>query len=140
MLRTSWVGLEMPRHLHHFTPQTLGRLLAAEGFRITAFMADPFYWTLQASVTRILTRCLGREIPHFAARALYYALMPAGLALRFIDMSNIEVRAVRLQSDDCAATKRDLQRPSETAFSRLLAANGGSGADPDAAARRRKRS
>jgi 2-polyprenyl-3-methyl-5-hydroxy-6-metoxy-1,4-benzoquinol methylase len=30
----AWVGLDLPRHLAHFTPETLPRMLAAEGFRI----------------------------------------------------------------------------------------------------------
>lgn len=30
----SWFGLDVPRHLTHFTPTTLNALLAAEGFRV----------------------------------------------------------------------------------------------------------
>jgi SAM-dependent methyltransferase len=31
-----WFGLDLPRHLTHFTPDTLPRMLAAAGFRVTA--------------------------------------------------------------------------------------------------------
>ena len=32
---TAWFGLDLPRHLTHFTPQTLDTMLAAAGFRVT---------------------------------------------------------------------------------------------------------
>jgi 2-polyprenyl-3-methyl-5-hydroxy-6-metoxy-1,4-benzoquinol methylase len=34
VFRQAWWGLELPRHLSHFTPQTLTQLLAGEGFRV----------------------------------------------------------------------------------------------------------
>jgi SAM-dependent methyltransferase len=30
----AWFGLELPRHLTHFTPETLRRMLEAAGFRV----------------------------------------------------------------------------------------------------------
>ena len=31
----AWAGLDLPRHLSHFTPQTLRRMVEAEGFRVS---------------------------------------------------------------------------------------------------------
>lgn len=44
-----WFHLDLPRHLFHFTPDTLGRLLAANGFRLATcrtgqWEMDPFGW------------------------------------------------------------------------------------------------
>jgi hypothetical protein len=33
-----WFGLDVPRHLTHFTPATLSALLTAEGFRLLKLM------------------------------------------------------------------------------------------------------
>jgi len=41
-----WIALDAPRHLYHFTPETLGRLLARHGFSVVdirAFAPDTLY-------------------------------------------------------------------------------------------------
>lgn len=45
----AWYAWDVPRHLWHFTPATLGRLLARHGFAVDAVHAppfDPFYIAL----------------------------------------------------------------------------------------------
>ena len=52
-----WFHLDLPRHLFHFTPQTLERLLGETGFRLVTcrtgqWEMDPFGW-----VQTLLNRC-----------------------------------------------------------------------------------
>jgi SAM-dependent methyltransferase len=47
----SWWAWDVPRHLWHFTPATLGRLLASQGFAVGTVHAlpfDPFYVALMS--------------------------------------------------------------------------------------------
>jgi hypothetical protein len=37
----AWVGLDLPRHLTHFTPATLWRILERAGFRVTSLRTIP---------------------------------------------------------------------------------------------------
>lgn len=39
-----WLGLELPRHLYHFDPATVTRLLGRHGFRVTAIRQDLGAW------------------------------------------------------------------------------------------------
>jgi predicted SAM-dependent methyltransferase len=46
----SWYGLELPRHLTHFTPQTLTWMLERAGFRVNAVRMVPRAHLLRHSV------------------------------------------------------------------------------------------
>jgi SAM-dependent methyltransferase len=53
----SWMHLEVPRHLCHFSPDAIERALAASGFRMTridfrSFEHDPFGW-VQSTLDRL---------------------------------------------------------------------------------------
>lgn len=52
----AWFGLEVPRHLYHFTPQTLSALLAKAGFEVTAIAAEEQASTLAGSVRNALSK------------------------------------------------------------------------------------
>jgi SAM-dependent methyltransferase len=51
-----WSALDVPRHLHHFTPTTLGAVLAEAGFEVSAsrpqFQGSSFADSLVAAVVR----------------------------------------------------------------------------------------
>jgi len=60
---TAWYAWDVPRHLWHFTPATLGRLLTREGFAVTALHAlpfDPFYIALLSELRGRRGRNLAR--------------------------------------------------------------------------------
>jgi SAM-dependent methyltransferase len=40
-----WLGLDVPRHLHHFTPDTLSALVERSGFYVTSLRPQPGYVT-----------------------------------------------------------------------------------------------
>lgn len=49
-----WAAYDTPRHLHHFTPATLGRLAGQHGFRVTSLhplLFDPLYIPLLSEKT-----------------------------------------------------------------------------------------
>ena len=53
----SWMHLEVPRHLCHFSPESIERALGASGFRMTridfqSFEHDPFGW-VQSTLDRL---------------------------------------------------------------------------------------
>lgn len=71
--RSRWYGLDVPRHLWHFTPGTLARLLGASGFRVERV----FHQKVLRNVTGSL-EYLALDRPGLAgvARALERALTP----------------------------------------------------------------
>ena len=46
----SWDGLELPRHLHHFTPATLGMLLESTGFEVVTMRTVALFGVLPATI------------------------------------------------------------------------------------------
>jgi 2-polyprenyl-3-methyl-5-hydroxy-6-metoxy-1,4-benzoquinol methylase len=48
----NWFGLDLPRHLTHFTPATLSKMLLASGFRLESMRGLVHYHWLQASARR----------------------------------------------------------------------------------------
>jgi SAM-dependent methyltransferase len=50
LARSSWDGLELPRHVHHFTSTTLRRLLDATGFEVVALRTAPLFGVLPATL------------------------------------------------------------------------------------------
>jgi len=47
---TNWLALELPRHRTHFTPRSLGRALAAEGFEVASIQTAGDAWVLICSI------------------------------------------------------------------------------------------
>ena len=48
----NWFGLDLPRHLTHFTPDTLSSMLLASGFRVQSMRGLVHYHWLQTSAIR----------------------------------------------------------------------------------------
>ncbi len=44
IFRSYWFGLELPRHLSHFSPKSLRRLLESAGFREQRLVTPPIYY------------------------------------------------------------------------------------------------
>jgi 2-polyprenyl-3-methyl-5-hydroxy-6-metoxy-1,4-benzoquinol methylase len=64
--RSAWFALELPRHLTHFTPDTLRRLLTQTGFRV-----NNVYAVREAGWIRYSARLAGQEpTPRFLHRCL----------------------------------------------------------------------
>jgi SAM-dependent methyltransferase len=76
-----WLGLDLPRHLYHFEPATLTRLLDVAGLRLTRLVAEPQMASFSGSVAltadAVLRRRRTRPIPNW----VHHALMPIGAAL-----------------------------------------------------------
>lgn len=73
--REDWYALSLPRHLYHFTPATLTRLLEAAGFRVRMLegrTGAENYHALKHSLLRHFTRHHGPT----AGRLRYYLLKP----------------------------------------------------------------
>jgi len=67
----NWFGLDLPRHLTHFTPSTLGNMLLAAGFRVRSMRGLVHYHWLQTSAIR-------------ARRASVQSLLPQLLRFRLL--------------------------------------------------------
>jgi SAM-dependent methyltransferase len=59
ILRTYWFPLELPRHLYHFTPQTLQAMLTKGGFRVTSLKGVPAALAITMSLQLLWNRCTG---------------------------------------------------------------------------------
>jgi SAM-dependent methyltransferase len=51
-----WLGLDLPRHLYHFTPQTLAALLHRHGFRVRRIRHDIGSWSAWRESARFEAR------------------------------------------------------------------------------------
>ncbi len=52
--RENWYGLELPRHLTHFTPKTLSSMVEAEGFRVLSISQIEHGSTVSKSARRAI--------------------------------------------------------------------------------------
>ena len=57
-----WLGLDLPRHLYHFTPESLGPLLEQHGFAIEAIRHDIGSWGFWRESRRIRARGQGTPL------------------------------------------------------------------------------
>jgi SAM-dependent methyltransferase len=92
-----WVALDAPRHLYHFTPDSLGRLLSKHGFSVAdvrAYAPDALYnaWYSEKLVSDISGRCFG--LPG-AVRATLQAAMSVFAGIDPSKASGIVCRALR---------------------------------------------
>lgn len=58
-----WLGLDLPRHLYHFTPSTITRLLEQHGFAIQAIRQDVGAWGWWRESRRIQAQHAGQPLP-----------------------------------------------------------------------------
>lgn len=92
-----WRGIEMPRHLFHFTPTTLTALLTTAGYKVAAVRPQ----TLPMSISQSLCCLLEDRLPPFAGRTrnlegfLYSMLYPGAVFASFLgEWDAIEAIAV----------------------------------------------
>jgi 2-polyprenyl-3-methyl-5-hydroxy-6-metoxy-1,4-benzoquinol methylase len=84
-----WLGLDIPRHLHHFTPATLAQLAREAGFRLQALRPQPEYVTPAGSVWLAAHALTGRNPPgRREPRGLYLALLPLVAAGRALGLTS----------------------------------------------------
>jgi hypothetical protein len=71
--KEKWYALQLPNHLHHFTPETLGRVLQAGGWTLTKVHHQRVLTNLIASIGLVLREkgCawLGQRLVDFPKRA-----------------------------------------------------------------------
>ena len=74
-----WFCWDLPRHLYHFTPETLSRLLAGTGFRPLRMKCDGRVLFFTASVANVVAHLMGMrprrtKLMSAMARPLVYAM------------------------------------------------------------------
>jgi len=77
-----WFGLDLPRHLYHFSPRTLGAMLERCGFQVERIVPEYQADSLGGSVSNVGGAVRRRRRPHRSSTALHYAVLPvASVAL-----------------------------------------------------------
>ena len=79
--RHLWQGLDIPRHLYHFTPATLRATLTAAGFEVERMIPQWQGNMLTGSLTYAFDALRGRERAYRESRRLHVAVLPAAAAL-----------------------------------------------------------
>ncbi len=79
MFRRYWWALDVPRHLHHFSPRSLERLLTDAGLVPLKNLL-----TQRHSFHPMKHSLLRWSRSRFSSRLPYYALKPTLFALRFV--------------------------------------------------------
>jgi len=61
LFKTNWYALQLPTHLYHFTPGTLGRLLSEAGWEVTKVLHERNISNLMVSTGYLLGEHLGNK-------------------------------------------------------------------------------
>jgi SAM-dependent methyltransferase len=100
-----WHGLDVPRHLHHFSPTTLRLLLERTGFRVERVVPQWQANMLTGSVVYAFDAARGRRGPYREPRGLHYLLLPVASALLALGEGGcMDVVATSRGRDDRAAS------------------------------------
>ena len=100
-----WHGLDLPRHLYHFSKETLAALLRETGFSIERAIPQCQGNMLTGSVTYAFHALRRRAPVYREPRALHYALLPvASTLLAFGEGGCVDVTARKHTGDDLAQT------------------------------------
>jgi SAM-dependent methyltransferase len=93
-----WFGLDLPRHLFHFTPATLRHALEESGFRVRRTVPQLQGTTLSGSLAALAQSAVGRT-PFYRRREprwLYYLALPvSSMTCLLGDAAVIDVTAER---------------------------------------------
>ncbi len=81
LFRRFWFGLDVPRHLYHFSPETARRLLEACGFRVEQAVPEFQASSLGGSLSHLVDGVLGRRREYRHSTVLYRAVLPVGSML-----------------------------------------------------------
>lgn len=99
-----WFGLDVPRHLFHFSPGTLGRMLEDAGFAVERVRPQYQVNTLAWSFAHVADAVRRRRRDFRESMALYYAFLPAAIALLALGTGGaLEVTARKRGDGDGAA-------------------------------------
>jgi 2-polyprenyl-3-methyl-5-hydroxy-6-metoxy-1,4-benzoquinol methylase len=92
-----WIGLDIPRHLSHFSPSTLTALLDRSGFDVVRVRPGMFASSLSESAALSMPRRGGRRLlGSKAGRLLYFAtVLPASISYLLGNKPVLEVLARR---------------------------------------------
>ena len=98
MFGRRWIGLDIPRHLTHFSRSTLISLLARSGFEITQVRPAMFASSLSESLALTLPwRARRHLVGSKAGRVLYFAsVLPASISYVLGNKPVLEVLARRI--------------------------------------------
>ncbi len=96
VFRRCWMGLDVPRHLYFFTPQSLCSMIESAGFSVQRVRPELRPSSLVGSIGNIL-RSFSGEHRHFRFEDfLYYGLFPLSALLNVVgNWGSIEVTAIR---------------------------------------------
>lgn len=91
-----WFGLDIPRHLHHFSRESLLLLLKRAGFSSVRAVPELQGSSLTGSVSHLVDAVLRRHRDYHHSQALYYAVLPvASLLAAAGSAATLEVTARR---------------------------------------------
>lgn len=93
-----WFGLDVPRHLYHFTPKTIRALLERSGFAVERIVpqARGHASSLAGSVTHLATRAFPSAAGSRTGRKLYYASIPLSTtSLALGNLTYLDVTAMK---------------------------------------------
>lgn len=91
LFRSYWWGLELPRHLYHFSPESLERLLLSTGFRKERSVTPPinyFEYSAHYVFDRILS-ALGFSRPPLATRktpSIFWRIVRKAIRVTILDL------------------------------------------------------
>jgi SAM-dependent methyltransferase len=90
-----WAGLDVPRHLSHFSPETIRRALEGSGFSIERMVPQFGSSSLSLSLTHLVNALLGRQ--YRPSLGLTHGLLPLAGVLSALGYSAaLEVTARRI--------------------------------------------
>jgi hypothetical protein len=92
-----WIGLDIPRHLMHFTEETAGGMLKKIGFKIDKIRPSMFPSSFSESLIMMLPAKWRFRVLHSRwARFLFLlALIPSNLSYFFGNRGVLEITAVK---------------------------------------------
>lgn len=83
LLGSSWLGFDLPRHLYHFAPDTIGRLLEHCGYvvesNIPQWLPSMFAQSVAVAVNRVRKRPSPGRLPYYAAYPVGALIANAGI-------------------------------------------------------------
>jgi SAM-dependent methyltransferase len=81
VFRKLWFGLDVPRHLYHFGPDTIRAILESAGFSVERVVPQYQANTLSGSLRHTVDALLGRQVEVRESMVLYYTFLPLAAML-----------------------------------------------------------
>jgi SAM-dependent methyltransferase len=77
-----WIGLDLPRHLYHYTPRTLTATLQRASFEVTSILPEHEHVSTPLSISAALDGIRGKQRPVTNSRFRQLAVLPYTVASR----------------------------------------------------------